>query len=71
MGEVLAQGTRTDEGIVTAEVDIRSEPAPQYGAGEITGWDSMRRIRMSQRRPDTYRLTTRGRPPLLDRYQGD
>ena len=71
MGMVLAEGTRSGDQIVTAEVDIRAEPAPQYGSGGITGWDSMRRIRMSQRRPDTYRLTTQGSPPLMDRYKGD
>ncbi len=68
MGKILAQGSRTGSQIVTAEVDIRVEPAPQYGADAATGMKSMRQIRMAQRRPDTYRLITAARPPLYERY---
>lgn len=69
MGVVLAEGTRTGSQIVTAEVDLRAEPAPQYGAETTTGMRSMRQIRASQRRPDTYRLITSPWPPLYDRYE--
>ena len=68
MGRIVAAGGRRSSEIVTAELDIRREPAPQYGAEEITGMDSMRRIRMIQRRPDTYRLITASKPPLFSRY---
>lgn len=69
MGWVLAGGPRRGVAIVTADVDVRAEPEPQYGSGEITGMDSMRQIRLSQRRPDTYRLLTSPRPPLCKRYE--
>ncbi|MFH1007510.1 MAG: carbon-nitrogen hydrolase family protein [Candidatus Latescibacterota bacterium] len=68
MGRIVSAGGRRSSEIVTAELDIRREPAPQYGAGEITGMNSMRRIRMMQRRPDTYRLVSDSTPPVLSRY---
>ena len=69
MGNVLAVGSRTQADVVTAEVDIRKEPAPQYGSEVFTGWDSMRRTRLSQRRPETYRETARAVPPVMKRYE--
>ena len=71
MGEVLAEGSRRDRCVVSAEVDIRKEPVPQYGSGAITGWDTMRRIRMSQRRPETYRHVVSPNPPVFDRWNGN
>jgi predicted amidohydrolase len=68
MGRILAEGTRAGAQIVSAEVDLRAEPVPQYGADIWTGMHSMRQIRMAQRRPDTYRLVTAPRPPLFERY---
>lgn len=68
MGRVVAEGNRTHRCIVRAEVDIRAEPEPQYGSGAVTGWNSMRRIRMSQRRPETYRRIVEKRPALFDRW---
>lgn len=67
-GCVLAKGPRTKEAIIAAEIDIRREPAPQYGSGAVTGWSSMRRIRMDRRRPFTYLQGTVGEPPLFARY---
>lgn len=66
MGVVLAAGPRDRTGIVTAEADIRCEPARQYSSEP--GAMSMRGIRASLRRPETYRLITASRPPLMDRY---
>ena len=54
MGRILASGTMTDTGIISAEVEPGRDPAPQYGSGEITGKTSMRDIRRSQRLPDRY-----------------
>jgi predicted amidohydrolase len=68
MGKVVAAAPRDGSQVVTAELDIRKEPDPQYGADEYTGMRSMRQIRMAQRRPDTYRLITRQSPPILSRY---
>ena len=69
MGRVIAEGNRTHRGIVKGEVDIRKEPEPQYGSGQITGWDSMRRIRMSQRRPETYTRCNDARPAIFDKWE--
>ena len=68
MGEVIAEGTRAGSQTVTAEVDIRGEPEPQYGAGPQTGMNTMRQIRLAQRRPDTYRLVSQLEPPVYGRY---
>ncbi len=67
-GCVLARGPRNEEAVIAVEVDIRCEPAPQYGSGAVTGWSSMRRIRMDRRRPFTYLQATVGEPPLFSRY---
>lgn len=68
MGRIIAAGSRTGSQIITAETDIRKDPLPQYGAGGITGLDSMRQIRLIQRRPETYRNICAAFPPLMDRY---
>lgn len=69
MGEVVAQGRMDRPGEVMADVDIRREVPPQYGAGEITGMHSMRQIRLSQRRPDVYGELLNPRPALARRYR--
>ncbi|MCE5259617.1 MAG: carbon-nitrogen hydrolase family protein [Chloroflexi bacterium] len=68
MGRVIAAAPRNEAAIVSAEVDIRQEPAPQYGADRWTGLHSMRQIRLLQRRPDAYRLVTLPHPPVMSRY---
>ena len=70
MGDVAALAGREQEGVVTAEIDVRREPAPQYGSERYTGHTSMRQTRLSQRRPDTYREIVKERPALADRYDG-
>ncbi len=71
MGRIVAEGNRTERSVVISEIDITSEPEPQYGSGAVTGWNSMRRIRMSQRKPATYRRLTMDRPPLFARWEGN
>jgi predicted amidohydrolase len=68
MGKIVASASRRRSEIVTADIDILAEPPPQYGSEFYTGMNSMRQIRMSQRRPDTYKLITDSHPPLLSRY---
>lgn len=65
-GRVLAAGPRNNICIVNAEADIRLEPQEQYT--DHPGAVSMRGIRASLRRPETYKLLTQPHPPLLDRY---
>ncbi|WP_339316429.1 carbon-nitrogen hydrolase family protein [Paenibacillus sp. FSL R10-2734] len=67
MGKVLAVGPKDQAGIIRTEVDIRKEPVEQYT--DSPGNQSMRKIRASLRRPDTYHLTVHANPPLLDRYK--
>jgi predicted amidohydrolase len=67
-GKIIKAGTRNGPQIVTAEVDIRKEPPLQYSYENMTKVNSMRQIRMAQRRPDTYKSITADRPPILDRY---
>jgi len=68
MGEIIATASRYAPQIVTAELDIRKEAPAQYGESERTGIDSMRHIRLIQRRPDTYTTISDPNPPLLKRY---
>ena len=53
-GRIVAAASRTGSDIVTAELDILAVPEPMYGADTYTGLHSMREIRLSQRRPETY-----------------
>lgn len=69
MGNVVAAASRDGSQAVLADLDIRKEPAPQYGADLYTGMSSMRQIRLSQRRPETYRHVTEPNPPLARRYE--
>jgi predicted amidohydrolase len=71
LGRYLAFGSRTGPGIVSADLDLPHEPPSQYGLKEATGMTSMREVRMTGRRPETYRLSTAARPPVLDRYRED
>lgn len=53
-GRVLAEAPRHGTHILTAEVDIQAGPPLQYGVGRFTPYRTMRAVRLSQRRPDTY-----------------
>ena len=70
MGKILAACERDGEGIAIADVDVKKEPEPQYGSEKYYPSDSMRKTRLSQRRPETYRLVSRENTdlPLYKRY---
>ena len=70
MGRILASCERDSEGIAIAEVDIKKEPAPQYGSEHYYPSSSMRKTRFSQRRPEAYRLINKSNAetPLYKRY---
>ena len=68
MGNISAIGTREGSQIVSCELDIKKEPAPQYGSERYTKHSSMRRTRLTQRRPDSYKQITEKIPPLYKRY---
>ncbi len=53
MGNILASGSMTEPGIISAEVAVGQDPPPQYDSA-MTGRTSMRDIRRSQRLPDRY-----------------
>ncbi len=67
MGVPAAVGKWDAPCAVTAELDIRREPPMQYG-NDTSVYRSMRHLRMSQRRPDTYRRTVEPHPALMERY---
>ena len=70
MGNLLAIVQCGREGIAVADIDIRTEPAPQYGSQEFYHSHSMRKTRFSQRRPQTYQLINKlnNDTPLYGRY---
>ena len=68
MGNIVAAAERDGSQMVIADLDIRKEPDPQYGADAYMGMHSMRQIRMCQRRPETYKLVANDSPPIMDRY---
>ena len=70
MGRIIAEGPRVGAAVVTADVDIREEPAPQYCSELFYPSHSMRKTRFVQRRPDTYRLINQPqeKTPLYQRY---
>ena len=68
MGRVVKMARRDGEDAIFAEIDIKAEPLPQYGSQWHTGHTSMRRTRLSQRRPDTYSLLCADEVPLEKRY---
>lgn len=70
MGNIIAAAEVGAVCPVTAEVDILKEPAPQYNSQQFYPSDSMRRTRLSQRRPDTYKLQSLSLSdtPIYSRY---
>ena len=72
-GRVIAVAPMGETCVVTAEVDIKKGPAPQYGSAYFYPSHSMRKTRFSQRRPDTYRLANAENStlPLYQRYLDD
>ena len=55
-GAIVAAATRQGEQMVVCDIDIRKQAPMRYGLQNIPEDGSMRRVRMSQRRPDTYGL---------------
>jgi len=72
MGHIVAAVSREDEGVATAEIDISKDPAAQYGSENYIDSTSMRKTRLSQRRPDTYHRINQEQKdlPLYQRYYG-
>ena len=70
MGSIIAAAPIGETCVMTAEVDILREPEPQYNSQVFYPSDSMRRTRFTQRRPDTYKLSTLSlsETPLYNRY---
>ena len=70
MGRILAACERDCEGIAIADVDIKKEPATQYGSEKYYPSHSMRKTRFSQRRTEAYRLINKpnAETPLYKRY---
>lgn len=71
MGRVVAAAQRDDaQAVVTCDIDIHAEPAPQYGSENFIDSMSMRKTRFSQRRPQTYGLLDKPleETPLFARY---
>lgn len=70
MGSIIAAAPVGETCAVTAEVDILREPSPQYNSQVFYPSDSMRRTRFTQRRPDTYKLSSSALSdtPLYNRY---
>ena len=59
MGKIIAAGDRDHAGVITCDVDIHKEPAPQYGSEHYIQSSSMRKTRFSQRRPQCYSLLSK------------
>lgn len=70
MGRIVAAASKTEDGVVTAEIDIHKEPEPQYGSTLFYPSHSMRKTRFSQRRSETYKLINKPieETPLYKRY---
>ena len=70
MGRIIAAATRDASAVVTTEVDISKEPAPQYGSEHYVDSSSMRKTRLMQRHPQTYGLLVEPveETPLYRRY---
>lgn len=67
-GSIVAAATRSGAQPITAELDLHQDPPLQYSLENITKVKSMRQIRMSQRRPDTYTTMNSKTPPIMQRY---
>ena len=63
MGSVVAMAEEGATCYLTAELDIKKEPSLQYNSGLFYPSHSMRKTRLTQRRPDTYTLADK---PLCD-----
>ena len=70
MGRIVAAASKTEDGVVTAEIDIHKEPEPQYGSTLFYPSHSMRKTRFSQRRSEAYKLINKPieETPLYKRY---
>lgn len=68
-GKILAQASRDRSDMILADIDITKEPEVLYGIGDMLGMNSMRQIRLSQRRPETYKLINEAKPPVMVRYE--
>lgn len=70
MGRILAAAGREGSAVVTCDVDIAKEPAPQYGSENYIDSDSMRKTRFSQRHPHLYGMLIEDaeKTPLFARY---
>ena len=70
MGRILSAATREGSQVVTADVDIAQEPAPQYGSENYIDSGSMRKTRFLQRHPDLYGMLseTTEKTALYARY---
>jgi predicted amidohydrolase len=73
MGRIAAAAPRDASAVVTCEVDIAREPAPQYGSERYIDSASMRKTRLLQRRPETYDFLTipTAETPCYRRYFPD
>lgn len=73
MGRIVAAASRHGNEVVTCDVDIHAEPAPQYGSEHYIDSGSMRMTRFLQRRPGCYGLLDAplSETPLSDRYRKD
>ena len=71
MGKIVASAKREEHlAVVTCDLDIHEEPAPQYGSEDFIDSRSMRKTRLLQRRPQTYGLLDQPleETPLYRRY---
>lgn len=73
MGNIICAAGREKAEVIVADVDITREPIPQYGSENYINAYSMRQTRLSQRRPETYKLTSSPieDTPLYRRYSSD
>ena len=73
MGNIICAASREKAEVIVADVDITKEPVPQYGSEKYIDSSSMRQTRLSQRRPETYKLsvTPIENTPLYQRYMGN
>ena len=72
MGRIVAEGPRLGGAIVSADIDILAEPKPQYRSELFYPSHSMRKTRLTQRRPETYKLASKPLEslPLYKKYFG-
>ena len=70
MGRILASAPRQGSCVVTCDVDIAKEPAPQYGSENYINSNSMRKTRFSQRHPELYAYLAENneKTALYERY---